>query len=154
MNEQCLKCLSTALAETSANCLVIYYEDMVSDPLEVGNRMYQFIGVSEVDRLDLENEQFEVARNRESWTDWDTPGAISGGVEKGRVGIAEQRLERGELDYICATTIQHPLLTERYSMPSPSWTAGARWCFARAVATRVKEHAFSLRTAIRQRLTG
>ena len=107
---QCLKA-GTALAETSANCLVIYYEDMVSDPLAVGNRMYRFIGVHEMDRLDLENEQFEAARNRESWIDWATPGTISGGVEKDRVGVAEQRLKRGDLDYICAKTIHHPLLT-------------------------------------------
>ena len=114
---QCLKA-GTALAENSANCLVIYYEDVVSDPLAVANRMYRFIGVHEMDQLDLENEQFEAARNRESWIDWDTPGTISGGVEKDRVGVAEQRLKRGDLDYICAKTIHHPLLTKRYSIPS------------------------------------
>jgi hypothetical protein len=84
---QCLRA-GTALAETSANCLVVYYEEMVSDPISVANRMYRFIGVSEMEHLDLENEQFKAARNRESWIDWATPGTISGGVEKDRVGVA------------------------------------------------------------------
>ena len=110
---QCLKA-GTALAENSGNCLVVYYEDMISDPLSVANRMYRFVGVHEVDRLDLENEQFKAARDRESWIDWATPGTMSGGVEKDRVGVAEQKLKRSDLDYICAKTIRHPLLAERY----------------------------------------
>jgi hypothetical protein len=149
---QCLK-VGTALAETSANCLVIYYEDMVSDPLVAANRMYRFIGVYEIDRLDLENEQFEAARNRESWIDWSTPGAISGGVEKDRVGVAEKQLKRSDWDYICAKTINHPLLTKRYSIPSPGWTAAARWCRARCFALRIKEHAPELWTLLRRGLT-
>lgn len=134
---QCLKA-GTALAETSANCLVVYYEDAVSDPLALANQMYRFVGVHEVDRLDLESERFEAARDRESWVDWATPGTISGGVQKDRVGVAEQRLNRGDLDYICAKTIQHALLTKRYPLPSSSWTAAARWCVARSVASRIK----------------
>jgi Sulfotransferase family len=149
---QCLKA-GTALAETSANCLVIYYEDMVSDPLVVANRMYRFIGVHEMDRLDLENEQFEAARNRESWIDWSTPGTICGGVQKDRVGVAEQQLKRGDWDYICAKTIHHPLLTQRYSIPSLGWTAAARWCIARSLALRIKEGTPALWTLLRRRLT-
>ena len=149
---QCLKA-GTALAETSANCLVIYYEDMISDSLVVANRMYRFIGVHEIDRLDLENEQFEAARNRESWIDWATPGTICGGVEKDRVGVAEQQLKRGDLDYICAKTIHHPLLTKRYSIPSSGWTAAARWCIARCLALRIKEGMPALWTSLRRRLT-
>jgi hypothetical protein len=137
MNE-CLRA-GTALAESSANCLVIYYEDAVSDPLAIGNQMYRFIGVHETDRLDLEGEQFEAARNRDSWIDWYTPGAVSGGVEKDRVGVAEQRLKRGDLDYICARTIRHPLLSKRYSLPPLVWTAAACWCIARSLAVRIKE---------------
>lgn len=149
---QCLRA-GTALAETSANCLVIYYEDMVSDPLVVANRMYRFIGVHEVDRLDLENEQFEVPRNQESWIDWATPGTIRGGVEKDRVGVAEQQLKRGDWDYICAKTIHHALLTTRYSIPSSGWTAAARWCTARCLAIRIKERAPDLWTSLRRSLT-
>jgi hypothetical protein len=149
---QCLKA-GTALAERSANCLLIYYEDAVSDPLAVGNRMYRFIGVREMDQLDLENEHFEAARNRESWIDWSTPGTISGGVEKDRIGVAERRLKRGDLDYICAKTIDHPLLTQRYSNPSRGWTAGARWCIARCFALRIKERALALWNGLRRRLT-
>ena len=150
---QCLKA-GAVLEETSANCLVIYYEDMVSDPLAVGNQMYRFMGVHEIDRLDLENEQFEAARNQESWIDWSTPGTMSGGVQKDRVGVAAQRLKRGDLDYICAKTIHHPLLTKRYSLPSPAWTAAAHWCLARSMALRIKEGMPSLWTLLRQRLTG
>jgi hypothetical protein len=135
---QCLRA-GTTFAETSANCLVIYYEDAVSDPLAIGNQMYRFIGVHETDRLDLEGEQFEAARNRDSWIDWYTSGTISGGVEKDRVGVAEQKLKRGDLDYVCAKTIRHPLLTTRYPLPSPGWTAAARWCIARSLAVRIKE---------------
>jgi hypothetical protein len=149
---QCLKA-GTALAETSANCLVIYYEDVVSDPLAVANRMYRFIGVHEIDRLDLENEQFEAARNRESWIDWSTPGTMCGGVEMDRVGVAEQQLKRADLDYICAKTLRHPLLTKRYSIPSPGWTAAARWCIARSLALRIKEGTPALWTLLRRRLT-
>ena len=149
---QCLKA-GTALAETGASCLVIYYEDMVSDPLAIGNQMYRFIGVHELDRLDLENEQFEAARNRESWIDWATPGTISGGVEKDRVGIAEQRLKRSDRDYVCAKTIHHPLLTKRYSIPSLGWTVAARWCIARCLALRIKEGTTALWTSLRRRLT-
>ena len=149
---QCLKA-GTALMETSTNCLVIYYEDMVSDPLAVANRMYRFIGVHETDRLDLENEQFEAARNQESWIDWSTPGITWGGVEKDRIGVAEQRLKRGDWDYICAKTINHPLLAKRYSIPSPGRTVAARWCIARSLALRIKEGAPALWTLLRRRLT-
>jgi hypothetical protein len=152
----CLKA-GAALAETSANCLVVYYEDMVSDPLAAGNRMYRFIGVHEMDHLDLENEPFKAARNHESWIDWATPGTISGGVEKDRIGVAGQRLRRGDWDYVCAKTFRHPLLTERYSIPPPRWTAAARWCVARSLALRLKlqlkEGASALRAFLRQRLT-
>jgi hypothetical protein len=149
---QCLRA-GTAVAETGANCLVIYYEDIVSDSLAVANRMYHFIGVHEMDRLDLENEQFQAARNRESWIDWATPGTIRGGVEKGRVGVAGQQLKRGDLDYICAKTIHHPLLTQHYSIPSSGWTPAARWCIARCLALRIKESTPALWTSLRRRLT-
>ncbi len=149
---QCLKA-GTALAETSTNCLVIYYEDVISDPLTVANRMYRFIGVHEMDRLDLENEQFEAPRNRESWIDWATPGTIGGGVEKDRVGVAEQQLKRGDLDYICAKTIHHSLLTERYSIPPSGSTAAACWCIARCLALRIKESTPLLWASLRRRLT-
>lgn len=148
---QCLKA-GTAFAENSANCLVIYYEDVVSDALAIANRMYRFIGVHEMDRLDLENEHPEAARNQESWIDWDTPGTMSGGVEKDRVGTAGRRLKRGDLDYICAKTIQHPLLT-RYFIPSVGWTAAARWCLARCLASRAKEGVNALWAGFRRRLT-
>lgn len=143
----------TAFAEASANCLVIYYEDVVSDPLIVANRMFRFIGVHEMERLDLENEQFEAARNREIWIDWITPGTMCGGVEKDRVGIAEQRLKRADLDFICAKTIRHPLLTKRYSIPSLGWTVAAGWCIARCVALRIKQRVPTLWTSLRRRLT-
>jgi hypothetical protein len=149
---QCLKA-GTALAETSANCLVIYYEDMVSDPLAVGNQMYRFIGVHELDRLDLENEQFKAARNRESWIDWATPGTISGGVEKDRVGVAKRRLKRSDWDYICIKTIHRPLLTKRYSIQSRGWTVAARWCIARCLALRIAEGMPELWTSLRGWLT-
>lgn len=156
MNE-CLKA-GTALAETSANYLVIYYEDVVSDPLAVANRMYHFIGVHKLERLDLEHEQFKTARNQESWIDWATPGTISGGVEKNRVGIAQERLERGDLDYICAKTVRHPLLTRRYSIPSLGWTVAARWCLARSLALRIKlrikDDATALGILLRRMVTG
>jgi hypothetical protein len=149
---QCLRA-GTALAETSANCLVVYYEEMVSDPLSVANRMYRFIGVHEMERLDLENEQFKAARNRESWIDWATPETISGGVEKDRVGVAKKRLKRSDWDYICAKTINHPLLTKRYNIRSSGWTAAARWCRARCFALRITERAPSLWTLLRRGLT-
>jgi hypothetical protein len=126
---------------------------MVSDPLAIGNQMYRFIGVHELDRLDLENEQFKAVRNRESWIDWATPGTISGGVEKDRVGVAEQRLKRSDWDYICAKTIHHQLLTKRYSIPSLGWTVAARWCIARCLALRIKEGTPALWTSLRRRLT-
>src|SRR5579859_1835569 len=154
---QCLKA-GTAFAENSSNCLVIYYEDMVSDPLATANEMYRFIGVREMDQLDLENEQFKAARNQESWVDWANPGTIAGGVQKDRVGVAEQRLKRGDWDYICTKTIRHPLLTERYSIPSQGWTAAARWCFARSLLLRIRlrihDDTSALWTFLRQRLTG
>lgn len=143
----------TSFAETNANCLVVYYENMVSDPLAVGNRMYQFIGIRELSELGLERQKFKAARNRESWVDWDTPGTMSGGIEKDRVGAGERRLKRSDLDYICAKTFRHPLLS-RYSMPSLGWTAGARWCKARCVASRIKERAPAFGSFLRERLTG
>ena len=149
---QCLRA-GTALAETSANCLVVYYEEMVSDPISVANRMYRFIGVSEMEHLDLENEQFKAARNRESWIDWATPETISGGVEKDRVGVAKKRLKRSDWDYICAKTINHPLLTKRYTIQSSGWTAAARWCRARCFALRITKRAPSLWTLLRRGLT-
>lgn len=126
-------------ADSSANCLVVYYEDVVSNLMGVANRMYRFIGVRELDRLNLESERFEAARNQESWAEWYTLGTLSGGVEKDRVGIAEQRLKRGDREYICIKTIRHPLLTKRYFITSPTWTAAARWCVARSLAIRIKE---------------
>jgi len=149
---RCLKA-GTALADASANCLVIHYEDVVSDSLAAGNRMYRFIGVREMDRLDLENERYPAARNVESWIDWFTPGIISGGLEKDRVGIARQRLKRGEWDYVCARTIRHPVLTKRYSIPSLGWTAAARWCAARCLALRVRDDARAFWSALCRQLT-
>jgi hypothetical protein len=139
MNE-CLKA-GTAAAESSPSCLVIYYEDAVSDPLATANAMYRFVGVQEQDRLDLE--EFEAARDRESWIDWDTPGTMSGGVETGRVGLAEQQLSRSDWDYVCAKTLRHPLVTNRYSI-SPKSTVAARWCAARCMMSRLLSRIGSL----------
>jgi sulfotransferase family protein len=154
---QCLKA-GTAFMESSANCLLIYYEDMVSDPLAAANRMYRFIGVQELEQLDLENEHFKTARNQESWIDWATPGTISGGVEKDRVGVAEKRLKRGDSDYVCAKTIRHRLLNERYSIPLIGLTAAARWCVARCSASRIKlrikDDLSALGTLLRRLLRG
>jgi Sulfotransferase family len=148
---QCLR-EGTALAGTSANCLVIYYEDLVSDPLTVANGMYRFIGAHERDQLDLKNEQFETPRNQESWIDWSTPGTIEGEVKKDRVGVAEQVLRRGDLDYIYGNTIRHPLLT-RYSIPALGPTVAASWCVVRSSALRIREGAPALWTLLRRRLT-
>lgn len=126
-----------ASAETSANCLVIYYEDVVSDPLVVANQMYRFIGVREISQLDLENGRFEAPRAPEVLMDWYPPGVMTGTVEKNRVGVAAQRLKRSDLDFICAKTLRHPLLTERYSIPASGRTLAARWCIARCVAGRI-----------------
>jgi hypothetical protein len=136
----------------SANCLVIFYEDVVSDPVAVANRMYRFIGVREIERLDLETEQFETARDRESY-DWYPPGTMGGGVESDRVGAAAQRLKRSDLDFICAKTLRHPLLTQRYSIPSLGWTVAARWCMARLVARRMMQGMPGLWSRLRHRLT-
>jgi Sulfotransferase family len=148
----CLRA-GTAVADASAKCLVIYYEDMVSDPLVVANRMYRFIGAHEIERLDLEKENFEAPRNRDSWIDWSTPGTNRGGVEKDRVGVAKQRLKQGDWDFVCAKTIHHPLLTERYSLPAPGWTLGARWCAARCMAARIKDGIPGLWSSLHRRLT-
>lgn len=143
----------TDFAESTANCLVVYYEDMVADPLAVGNCMYRFIGVRGLDQLGLEKEKFKAARNQESWVDWATPGTMSGGIEKDRVGAGERRLKRSDLDYICAKTFRHRSLS-RYSMPPPEWTASARWCKARCVASRLKQNAPVFWQFLRQRLMG
>jgi Sulfotransferase family len=149
------RCLAagTTLAERSANCLVVYYEDVVSSPLTAANAIYRFIGVPEMDRLDLENEQFELPRNQETLVDWYLPGTMSGGVQKGRVGIAQQRLKWGDTDYICAKTIRHPILTDRYSIPSTGWTAGARWCAVRSLALRITAYRPGLWARLRRRLS-
>ena len=89
---QCLKA-GTPVAESSPNGMVVYYEDLVSDPLIAANRMFRFIGVAEIDHLDLESDQFEAARNQDSWIDWSNPGTMSGGIEKGRVGVGRRLLE-------------------------------------------------------------
>jgi Sulfotransferase family len=139
MNE-CLRA-GTAAVESSARCLLIYYEDLVCDALAVANKMYRFIGVDELDRLELENKKFQAARNQDSWIDWSTPGTLSGGVEKGRVGVAVQRLAQSDLEYIYFKAFRHPLLAKRYSIPSAGRTARVRWCVARTRATRIKNRA-------------
>ena len=148
------RCLAAgaALAETSANCLVIHYENVVSDPLGVANQMYRFIGVSEVEQLNLEAGQLEPPRNRESWTDWSTPGTTHGEVIKDRVRVAEKKLRRSDWDYTCARAMQHPLLTERYAIPSVRLTIAARWCVARSLALRIKEGTPELWASLRRRL--
>jgi hypothetical protein len=150
MNE-CLRA-GTAFAETSPNCLVIHYEAVVADPLLVANRMYRFIGVQEREWLDLENGNFETPSGREK-SEWRTPETLSGEVRKDRVGAAEQQLNRGDWDFVCAKTIRHPLVTERYSIPSLRWTIAARLCVARCLALRIKEGAPTLWTALCRRLT-
>jgi hypothetical protein len=135
---QCVKA-GTELAESSANCLVVYYENLVSNPLIVANEMYRFVGVSETDQLDLGGKQFELARSEETWLDWHLPGTISGPVQKDRIGLAERRLKWGDSDYISLKTIRHPLLTERYSIRPVGWTVGAWWCVVRSVMLRIKE---------------
>jgi hypothetical protein len=135
---QCLKA-GTELAEISANCLVVYYENLVSNPLTVANEMYRFVGVRETDQLDLGGKQFELARSQETWLDWHLPGTMSGPVQKDRIGVTERRLRWGDSDYISLKTIRHPFLTERYSIRSVGWTVAARWCVARSLMLRIKE---------------
>jgi hypothetical protein len=145
MNE-CLKA-GAAAAESGSNCFIIYYEDLIADPLATANAMYRFIGVPEKDQLDLE--KFEAARDRESWVDWDSPGTMSGGVETGRVGLAEQQLSRSDWDYICAKTLRHPLVTNRYALASPKWTLAARWCAARCMMSRFASRLGEVRGMLR-----
>jgi Sulfotransferase family len=148
------QCLAAGLqlVENSNDCLVVYYEDVVADPLGIGNKIYRFIGVDEMETLNLESEEFEAPRNRDSWIDWATPGTVSGGVEKGRVGIAEQRLRKSDWDYVCSRTIQHPLITKRYSLPPPRRTIAGAWCVARSLATRVRDGVPGLWAAICRQL--
>lgn len=149
------RCLRAGIpfTETNANCLTVYYEDVVSDPLLAANRMYSFVGVHELERLDMENVQFEPARNRESWIDWCTPQSTSTEIEKGRVGTAKRQLKRSDWDLICAKIVRHPLLDQRYSIPSARWTLAARWCLVRCLALRIKENMPSLWQSLRRRLT-
>ena len=150
------RCLEAGikLAEASSNFLVVYYEEAVSDPVAVANRMYRFIGVHEIERLNLEGEQFETARNEESWVDWVTPGTLSGGVVRDRVGVAGRRLKRSDWDYICARTIQHPLVTKRYSIGLSRWTVAARCCLARCLVLRIKERIWADLTGLIRRVKG
>lgn len=140
-------------AETSSNCLVIYYEDLVSDPLHVANQIYRFIGVHELERLNFENVQFESARNRESWIDWSSPDSARTGIETGSIGVAQRQLKRSDWDFICANTIPHPWLTKRYGFSSTGWTSAARWCVARCLVSRIKDSTPVLWTSLRRRVT-
>jgi hypothetical protein len=149
MNE-CLKA-GAEFAETSPNCLVIHYEDVVADPLLVANRMYRFIGVQEIKRLDLDSGNFEAPRDRER-SEWRTAETLSGEVKKDRVGVAQQRLKRSDWDFVSVKTARHPL-TERYSIPSLRWTVAARWCVVRCLALRIRNSTPALWPALCRRLT-
>lgn len=148
---QCLK-EGTSLAKESDNCLLVYYEDVVAEPLATANRMFRFIGVREIDRLNLESKNFDVPRDQERFSAWHTAKTKSGPVHKGRVGFARRRLKRGEWDYVCAKTIRHPYLERRYSIPPRRWTAPAAWCVVRCLAGRMKENLPRLFVRVRQLL--
>ncbi len=153
------QCLSagTAFAEKTPNCLVVYYEDIVSDPLSVANQMYHFIGVHELGDLDLENERFEEARNQESWIDWATTGTISGGIQKDRIGAAAKRLKQSDLEYILLKSIVHPLLSKRYPIDpiaSRGRSFAARRCKLRCMVSRIKNQSPALWKLFRRHVMG
>jgi hypothetical protein len=135
---QCLLA-GIALAERNeVNCMIVYYEDVVANPLEATNRMYKFIGVECLERIDLETARFEAARDKASWIDYVASGRFGGDIVKNRVGASLAHLTRSDLAYIAAKTVKHQLITQKYKLDLNASAIGPAWCLTKTAGARLR----------------
>lgn len=125
-------------AESDPGCMVVYYEDVLSDPLEAANSLFRHLGVSDVAELHLG--PAPITRDLDGyWASFVTPATLSDRVEKDRGGGARAYLSRPESDYVAAKILHHRRLDERYALPPARVTLSARWCEMDSRLRRIKE---------------
>jgi hypothetical protein len=148
------KCLSSgaAAAGNSSNFMVVYYEDVIASPLAESNRLYAFLGLEPIDRLDFETVEFDAARDKASWTDWYAPDLKPQHVMSDRIGVAQTKLTGLELSYIAAKIISHPLINQRYNLDDHISVARARWCSVTVAVRRLREDAGAVPALVRRKL--
>ena len=134
---RCLRA-GCARAERSANCLVVYYEDIVANPLEEANRIYAFLGLEPLQELSLSDSDFESGAGK-YLVDFRAAEGVGIDVVKSRVGVSKSRRSKAELSYIVSHVVSHPLVKGRYQMESDASAPRAYWCTVKTIGQRLKE---------------
>jgi len=127
-----------SFAERTKNCLVVYYEDLVANPLPEANRIYAFLGLDALPEIKLTESEFKTGKGK-YFADFCASNGSGAQVVKDRVGASRSRLSRPELTYIVTRVISHPLITQKYQLEPDSSASHAYWCMAKTVTQRLKE---------------
>ena len=127
-----------SFAERTKNCLVVYYEDLVANPLPEANRIYAFLGLDALLEIKLTESEFEMGKGK-YFADFCASNGSGAQVVKDRVGASRSRLSKPELSYIVTRVVSHPLITQKYQLGPDASASRAYWCMAKTVTQRLTE---------------
>jgi hypothetical protein len=125
-------------AEHSTNCLVVYYEDLVANPLQEANRIYTFLGVEALKEIKLSASEFDTGKGK-YFPDFCASEGVGAEVVSNRVGVSRSRLPKSDMSYIVARIIPHPLVNQKYNLTLDISRSRACWCMIKTMARRLAE---------------
>jgi hypothetical protein len=140
-----------SFAERSKNCLVVYYEDLVANPLPEANRIYAFLGLEGLTEINLSASEFETGKGK-YFQDFCPSDDLGAEVVKSRVGAFRSRLSKSDLSYIGSEIVSHPLISEKYQLRRDVNAAGTYWCMIKTVAQRLAERFAGLPQTLHRKL--
>jgi Sulfotransferase family len=149
---QCLLA-GCSFAERSKNCLVVYYEDVVANPLQEANRVYAFLGLEELQEIKLSESDFETGKDK-YFQDFCPSGSGGAEVAKNQVGASRSQLSKSELSYIGSKIVSHPLISGRYRLTVDIDTGRTYWCMIKTMGQRVAQGLGRLPQSLHRKLLG
>jgi hypothetical protein len=140
-----------SFAEHSTNCLVVYYEDVVANPLQEANRIYAFLGLETLQEMRLSAYEFDIGKGK-YLADFCASDSVGVEIVNNRVGASRSRLPKSELSYIVARVVAHPLITRKYDLKSDVSVVWNYWCVSKTVVRRLMKSLTRLPQGLNRRL--
>jgi Sulfotransferase family len=138
-------------AERSTNCLVVYYEDVVANPLQEANRIYTFLGIEALQQMKLSSSEFEAGKGK-YFQDFCPSDDVGAEVVKNRIGASRSRLSKSDLSYIGSVIVSHPLISGKYQLRMDVNAAGTYWCMIKTITQRLAEGFWRLPQTLHRKL--
>jgi hypothetical protein len=138
-------------AERSTNCLVVYYEDLVANPLPEANRIYAFLGLERLTEINLNASEFETGKGK-YFQDFCPSESATVELVNSRVGVSRSRLSKSDMSYIVSRIIPHPLINQKYNLTLDISSSRTYWCVIKTMAQRLAEGFWTLPQTLHRKL--